>query len=104
MGLENNIPNSFLNGVVFFFWSISGLKDAVLTHYCSNPLCVTCELRFLFRMFDQGLETNKPVLFSPSPHPKGIVVHATNFYRMLAHHPDSIAFGILDEADSNASA
>ena len=104
MGLENNIPNSFLNGVVFFFWSISGLKEAVLTHFCNNPLCVTCELRFLFRMFDQGLDTKKPVVFPPSRQLQGIVVHATNFYRMLAHHPDSIAFGILDKVDSDASA
>ena len=31
------------------------------------------------------------------------MVHATNFYRMLAHHPDSIAFGILDDPEYSPS-
>lgn len=34
-------------------------------------------------------------------HPQqGIVVHATNFYRVLAHRTDTIAFGILDAPDA----
>ena len=93
VGLENNIPNSYLNAEVFFLWSLPAIRTLILVHTCSDPLCLSCELKFLFRMFDQGLENglkNKP---------QGTVVHATNFYRMLAHRPDSIAFGILDDPD-----
>ena len=121
VGLENNIPNSFLNGVVFLFWCISGLKERIMSHICDDPLCVACELRFLFRMFDQGLATQKEVSIVGSSHhiitsshhhiitsshhhithpQQGIVVHATNFYRVLAHRTDTIAFGILDAPDA----
>ena len=68
VGLENNIPNSFLNGIVFFFWCISGLKERIMSHICDDPLCVACELRFLFRMFDQGLATKKEVCVVLSSH------------------------------------
>ena len=119
VGLENNIPNSFLNGIVFLFWCISGLKERIMSHICDDPLCVACELRFLFRMFDQGLATQKEVSTGASSHhhiitsshhhiishhmthpQQGIVVHATNFYRVLAHRTDTIAFGILDAPDA----
>ena len=68
VGLENNIPNSFLNGIVFLFWCISGLKERIMSHICDDPLCVACELRFLFRMFDQGLATQKEVSTGASSH------------------------------------
>lgn len=61
VGLENNIPNSFLNGMLFLLWSIQSLKALILSHSCSNPLCLACELKFLFRMFDQGLEAKQEV-------------------------------------------
>ena len=64
VGLENNIPNSFLNGMLFLLWSIPSLKDLILLHSCSNTLCLSCELKFLFRMFDQGLEAQQQVLSS----------------------------------------
>ena len=66
VGLENNIPNSFLNGIVFLFWCISGLKERLMSHICDDPLCVACELRFLFRMF--GLATQKEVSTGASSH------------------------------------
>ena len=87
MGLENNIANSFLNAEVFLLWTLQSLHRLVLAHACSIPTCISCELKFLFRMFDQGLQERSP----------GIVVHATNFYRLLAHLTDSVAFGILDD-------
>lgn len=91
MGLENNIPNSFLNAEVLLLWSLKELRTLVLAHTCAAPVCISCELKFLFRMFDQGLENGIQHGY------KGTVVHATNFYRLLAHVPDSIAFGILDD-------
>ena len=89
MGLENNIANSFLNAEVFLLWSLDSLRRLCLAHACAAPACVACELKFLFRMFDQGSAQRSA----------GIVVHAANFYRMLAHLSDSVAFGILDNPD-----
>ena len=61
VGLENNIPNSFLNGMIFLLWSMQSLRELILSHTCSTPLCLTCELKFLFRMFEQGMETRQEV-------------------------------------------
>lgn len=88
--MENNLPNSFLNAEVVLLWSLRALRSLVLAHTCAAPDCLSCELKFLFRMFDQGLADGLEHGY------KGTVVHATNFYRLLAHLPDSIAFGILD--------
>ena len=90
VGLENNIPNSFLNAEVMLLWSVRAFRSLVLAHTCVSAGCISCELKFLFRMFDQGLEDGLRHGY------QGTVVHATNFYRLLAHLPDSIAFGILD--------
>ena len=81
VGLENNIPNSFLNGIVFLFWCISGLKERIMSHICDDPLCVACELRFLFRMFDQGLATQKEVSTGASSHH-----HFTSHHHIITSH------------------
>lgn len=93
VGMENNIANSFLNAEIYLFWSLPAIRTLILAHTCSEPSCLSCELKFIFRMFDQGLQNGLK-------QPLGTVVHATNLYRVLQHLPESVAFGILDNRDS----
>lgn len=64
VGLENNIPESFYNNLLFVFWSQKFIHDLLLQHTCNNPVCLSCELYYLFRTLDQAQEAPSAVLYS----------------------------------------
>jgi PAB-dependent poly(A)-specific ribonuclease subunit 2 len=89
VGLENAIPNSYVNSVLQMLYFIPEIRIAVERHTCSEDVCLCCELSFLMHMLDQA--QNSPG-FARS-------VHATNFQRSLRLVPEAIGLGLIEPSE-----
>lgn len=82
-GLENFLPQNYINPLLFVFYFVSQLRVTLLNHLCLQEFCVTCEFGFLFHMLDVA---------------NGATVHATNLIRCLREVAASAKIDIFDEA------
>lgn len=81
-GLENALPNVYVNAVVQILYFTPPLRRAIAKHSCDRPWCITCELGFLFHMFDLG--------------GAGMACEAGNFTRAFMTMANAGALGLLD--------
>eukprot|EP00750_Incisomonas_marina_P027349 INCI6178.4.p1 GENE.INCI6178.4~~INCI6178.4.p1 ORF type:complete len:1357 (-),score=217.14 INCI6178.4:1524-5594(-) len=86
-GLENLLPDSYINSIIQMVYHIPSVRDALLRHVCGRTGCLACELGFLFDMLDQarGLP------------PRRRSVQATNFLGALRLKPTTKILGLLKE-------
>lgn len=83
-GLENALPNVYVNSVVQVLYFSPPIRKAVGDHVCDRDWCISCELGFLFHMFDLG--------------GAGMACEAGNFTRAFMTMANAGALGLLDGA------
>eukprot|EP01083_Nonionella_stella_P082627 228102_1 len=82
-GLENLLPNSnTCNAVLQALFFIRPFRNLMIRHRCSEDICLTCELGFLFHMLKHTPPT-KPA-------------EARNFLRVLKAIPEARMLSLLD--------
>lgn len=81
-GLENALPNVYVNAVVQMLYFTPPVRKAVGDHVCDRDWCISCELGFLFHMFDLG--------------GAGMACEAGNFTRAFMTMANAGALGLLD--------
>lgn len=81
-GLENALPNVYVNAVVQMLYFTPPVRKAVGDHVCHRDWCISCELGFLFHMFDLG--------------GAGMACEAGNFTRAFMTMANAGALGLLD--------
>lgn len=81
-GLENALPNVYVNAVVQILYFTPPIRIAVGNHVCNRDWCISCELGFLFHMFDLG--------------GAGMACEAGNFTRAFMTMANAGALGLLD--------
>jgi PAB-dependent poly(A)-specific ribonuclease subunit 2 len=87
-GLENILPNSYVNPLVQMLYHIPQLRVAAQNHLCASDHCLMCELGFLFHMLDAA---------------KGDVpCQAKNFLRTLREIPQALRLGLFEEDNPSA--
>ena len=91
-GLENLLPDSYINGIIQLFYHLPPIRDALLRHVCGRTGCLACEFGFLFDMLDQARSLPR----------KSRSVQATNFLGALRLEPTTKILGLLKETYSNS--
>lgn len=103
VGLENNVPNSFINPLLQLLYSLPAVRDQALVsqtspyhHHEAGQGSIMCELGFLFHMMRQVAE------YVVDRATEGIdkVVKAANFQRVfqtLRLMPEAVALSLFDE-------
>lgn len=81
-GLENALPNVYVNAAVQMLYFTPPMRKAVSDHVCDRDWCISCELGFLFHMFDLG--------------GAGMACEAGNFTRAFMTMANAGALGLLD--------
>lgn len=81
-GLENALPNVYVNAAVQVLYFTPPLRKAIGNHVCDRQWCISCELGFLFHMFDLG--------------GAGMACEAGNFTRAFMTMANAGALGLLD--------
>lgn len=81
-GLENALPNVYVNAAVQVLYFTPPLRSAIGNHVCDRQWCISCELGFLFHMFDLG--------------GAGMACEAGNFTRAFMTMANAGALGLLD--------
>lgn len=81
-GLENSLPNVYVNSVVQMLYFTPPIRRAIAEHTCDRDWCISCELGFLFHMFDLG--------------GAGMACEAGNFTRAFMTMANTGALGLLD--------
>lgn len=81
-GLENALPNVYVNAAVQVLYFTPPLRRAIGSHACDRQWCISCELGFLFHMFDLG--------------GAGMACEAGNFTRAFMTMANAGALGLLD--------
>lgn len=81
-GLENALPNVYVNAAVQVLYFTPPLRRAISSHVCDRQWCISCELGFLFHMFDLG--------------GAGMACEAGNFTRAFMTMANAGALGLLD--------
>lgn len=81
-GLENALPNVYVNAAVQVLYFTPPLRRAIGNHVCDRQWCISCELGFLFHMFDLG--------------GAGMACEAGNFTRAFMTMANAGALGLLD--------
>lgn len=81
-GLENALPNVYVNAAVQVLYFTPPLRRAIGSHTCERQWCISCELGFLFHMFDLG--------------GAGMACEAGNFTRAFMTMANAGALGLLD--------
>lgn len=81
-GLENALPNVYVNPVVQVLYFSPAVRQAIGAHSCDQEWCISCELGFLFHMFDLG--------------GAGMACEAGNFTRAFMTMANAGALGLLD--------
>jgi DNA polymerase III epsilon subunit-like protein len=85
-GLENALPNVYVNGVVQALYFTPPFRDAMAHHTCNENVCISCELSFLFNMLGVG--------------GAGVAVEAGNFTKAFMTMANAGALGLLDGPSS----
>lgn len=81
-GLENALPNVYVNAAVQVLYFTPLMRRAIANHECDRQWCISCELGFLFHMFDLG--------------GAGMACEAGNFTRAFMTMANAGALGLLD--------
>lgn len=81
-GLENALPNVYVNPAVQALYFTPPLRQAMAVHSCDRESCISCELGFLFHMFDLG--------------GAGMACEASNFTKAFMTMANAGALGLLD--------
>lgn len=81
-GLENALPNVYVNAAVQVLYFCPPIRKAIGSHSCDRDWCISCELGFLFHMFDLG--------------GAGMACEAGNFTRAFMTMANAGALGLLD--------
>eukprot|EP00178_Gracilaria_changii_P021163 TRINITY_DN63032_c0_g1_i1.p1 TRINITY_DN63032_c0_g1~~TRINITY_DN63032_c0_g1_i1.p1 ORF type:complete len:1234 (+),score=167.62 TRINITY_DN63032_c0_g1_i1:168-3869(+) len=81
-GLENALPNVYVNPAVQALYFCPPVRTAIGNHSCHRDWCISCELSFLFHMFDLG--------------GAGMACEAGNFTRAFMTMANAGALGLLD--------
>ena len=84
-GLDNLLPNSYVNPVLQLLYFLPRIRTTMLAHVCEREYCLTCELGFLFHMMDHGGQRGRPHTAEPR-----------NFLRSLKQLPEAGGLGLLD--------
>ncbi|TGJ86618.1 hypothetical protein E0Z10_g2144 [Xylaria hypoxylon] len=77
-GLQNHIVNAYANPLLQIMHYTPLIRNIALQHAataCVDALCLLCELAFLFDMLDKA---------------EGEACQASNFTKILSHHPDCL--------------
>ncbi|OQR98814.1 hypothetical protein ACHHYP_07866 [Achlya hypogyna] len=91
VGLENTLPFSYMNALLQLLYFLPSVRGHALQHLCDAPVCVVCELGFLFHMM------NEAAAKAPR-HAKSC--QATNLLTTLRQVPAAVALGLFDTAAS----
>lgn len=89
-GLENAIPNSYINPVLQVLYFMPALRGAVRDHRCSRDYCLACELAFLCHMLDSARAG------------AGATFSARNFVRAFRQIPQALALSIVEQAGATS--
>lgn len=81
-GLENALPNVYVNAAVQVLYFSPPIRKAIGGHSCDQDWCISCELGFLFHMFDLG--------------GAGMACEAGNFTRAFMTMANAGALELLD--------
>jgi PAB-dependent poly(A)-specific ribonuclease subunit 2 len=81
-GLENVLPNSFCNALMQTLYFIPQFRISMLNHLCNVDHCLSCELGFLFHMFDIA---------------HGNSCQASNFWRAMRENPAAARLELLED-------
>lgn len=81
-GLENALPNVYVNAAVQALYFTPPFRDAMAHHNCEQDVCFSCELSFLFTMLDVG--------------GAGAAIEAGNFSKAFMTMANAGALGLLD--------
>jgi hypothetical protein len=83
-GLENALPNVYVNAAVQSLFFTPPFRDAISQHNCERDVCITCELGFLFTMLSMDVGH------------AGVAVEAGNFTKAFNSMANAGALGLLD--------
>lgn len=85
-GLENILPNSYINPLIHLLYYIPQLRVHVLNHLCESEFCLLSELSFLFHMMGASRGQS--------------ACQAKNLLRTLHEIPQATRLGLLEEDSS----
>lgn len=87
-GLETHISNSYANSVLQLLHYTPLIRNMALQHAatsCLNPLCLLCEMGFLFDMLEKA---------------EGSACQATNLLRAFSNNPEAVHQQLVEEEAS----
>ena len=89
-GLENSLPNSYINPMLQVLYFAPVLRGAVRAHLCTRDYCLACELAFLFHMLDSARPGT------------GTTFSARNFVRAFRQIPQALVLSIVEQAGATS--
>ncbi len=110
MGLENNVPNSFLNALLQTLYSCKEVREQALRsqlqpyhHQENNQSSLWCEMGFLFHMMQhtEAVAAQRKRQQAPAAPEVEMMVRPANFQRIFQTYelvPEVAALGLFDEA------
>lgn len=81
-GLENALPNVYVNAAVQALYFTPPFRDAMAHHSCGEDSCISCEIGFLLNMLNVGSA--------------GVAIEAGNFTKAFMTMASAGALGLLD--------
>lgn len=81
-GLENALPNVYVNAAVQALYFTPPFRDAMAHHSCGEDGCISCEIGFLLNMLSVGSA--------------GVAIEAGNFTKAFMTMASAGALGLLD--------